>query len=133
MRFKFAALVVIEFGNIANSEVPRATRSDAPNSIDSDGTASAPPPMPSSPASVPMTTPSSTMQTPVATVIVIWWSRDGTKLTWSTTTKTRNTTKIHRSANSGNRESSQLPTCPPTNMPQNSRAAASQSTFPPAA
>ena len=40
LRFKFAALVVIEFGNIANSEVPRATRSDAPNSIDSDGTAS---------------------------------------------------------------------------------------------
>ena len=81
LRFKFAALVVIEFGNIANSEVPRATRSDAPNSIDSDGTASAPPPMPSSPASVPMTTPSNAKPMPVTTVMTIWWSRDGTKLT----------------------------------------------------
>ena len=79
--FKFAALVVIEFGNIANSEVPRATRSDAPNIIDSDGTASAPPPMPSSPASVPMTTPSNAKPMPVTTVMTIWWSRDGTKLT----------------------------------------------------
>ena len=81
LRFKFAALVVIEFGNIANSEVPRAIRSDAPNRIDNAGTASAPPPIPSNPASMPMTTPSSARQTPVATVMTIWWSRDGTKLT----------------------------------------------------
>lgn len=51
LRFIFATLVVIEFGNMASSEVPRAIRSDAPNSIDNAGTASAPPPIPSNPAS----------------------------------------------------------------------------------
>lgn len=34
--------MVIEFGNMASSDVPRAIRSEAPNSIDSAGTASAP-------------------------------------------------------------------------------------------
>ena len=42
-------------------------------------------------------------------------------------------TKIHRSTSSGSRDSSQLPICPPTNIPQNSRTAASQSTCPPVA
>ena len=49
------------------------------------------------------------------------------------TTNTRNATKIHRSTSSGSRDSSQLPICPPTNIPQNSRTAASQSTCPPVA
>ena len=79
---------------------------------------------------MPITTPSSTRQTPVSALIAMCWSRDGTKLIWFTTTNTRNTTKIHRSTSSGKRESSQLPICPPTNMPQNSSSAASQSTFP---
>ena len=80
LRFRFATLVVIEFGNMASSEVPRAIRSDAPNSIDSAGTASAPPPIPSSPANAPISTPSSTRQTPVSALIAMRWSRDGTKL-----------------------------------------------------
>ena len=42
LRFRFATLVVIEFGNMASSDVPRAIRSEALNSIDSAGTASAP-------------------------------------------------------------------------------------------
>lgn len=130
LRFRFATLVVIEFGNMASSDVPRAIRSEALNSIDSAGTASAPPPISSSPAKMPITTPSSTRQTPVSTLIVMCWSRDGTKLIWFNTTNTRNTTKIHRNTSSGNRESNQLPICPPTNMPQNSSSAASQSTFP---
>ena len=53
LRFIFATLAVIEFGNMASNEVPRAIRSDAPNSIDNAGTASAPPPIPSNPAKVP--------------------------------------------------------------------------------
>lgn len=39
LRFIFATLVVIEFGNMASNEVPRAIRSDAPNSIDNAGKA----------------------------------------------------------------------------------------------
>ena len=81
LRFIFATLVVIEFGNMASNEVPRAIRSDAPNSIDNAGTASAPPPIPSNPAKVPMTTPNSTSPMPVTTLMKIRWSRDGVKIT----------------------------------------------------
>ena len=91
-RLLFATVAVIELGNIASSEVPRAMRSEAPKISESAGTAIDPPPMPSSPASVPMNTPTRTMAMPVTGVRTIEESLDGVKHICETITKQRKTT-----------------------------------------
>ena len=89
-RFQFAAVPAIALGNIANNDVPRAIRSEAPNNSDSEGTATAPPPMPSRPDRTPITTPNATSRMPVTTCKWMAESRCGVNTSCETITNTRN-------------------------------------------
>lgn len=97
-RFALRLLIVplIAPGIMANREVPRDTRSLAPNTTLMPGTSTAPPPTPSRADRTPEMIPSNTMPVPVSQVTVTCEMRDGLSKNWLITMPTRNTTKAQR-------------------------------------